>query len=163
VAVGANLALASRTGACRVRRKALERQVQNEIRPRGLASPLEIRRFWIKTAGNARLEAFGTPVEQLLLFGKLDEAQYSATRASARLAARYRLPIELSGGEARSLLTSTAAHRAQFSERGNWTPPVRTTRVRVRQVRLTHARGGIVTVGQTFALIGRPKLVFRLV
>jgi hypothetical protein len=41
--------------------------------------------------------------------------------------------------------------------------PVRLTRVRVRQLSLTHARGGIVTVGQTFTLIGRPKLVFRLV
>jgi hypothetical protein len=74
--------------------KALRRQVQDEIRPTGLISPLEIRRFWVKAAGSARLEAFGTPVGQLLLFGKLDEAQYSAARAWAKLAARYRLAIE---------------------------------------------------------------------
>jgi hypothetical protein len=74
--------------------KALRRQVQDEIRPAGLASPLEIRRYWVRAAGSARLEAFGTPVGQLLLFGKLDEAQYSAARAWARLAARYRLAIE---------------------------------------------------------------------
>jgi hypothetical protein len=74
--------------------KALERQVQAETRPEGLISPLEIRRFWTKAAGTARLEAFGTPVGQLILFGKLDEAQYSAARAWARLAARYRLAIE---------------------------------------------------------------------
>jgi hypothetical protein len=74
--------------------KALARQVQDEIRPAGLISPLEIRRFWVKAAGSARLEAFGSPVGQLLLFGKLDEAQYSAARAWARLAARYRLAIE---------------------------------------------------------------------
>jgi hypothetical protein len=55
---------------------------------------LELRRFWVKAAGAARLEAFGSPVGQLLLFGKLDEAQYSAARAWARLAARYRLAIE---------------------------------------------------------------------
>jgi hypothetical protein len=74
--------------------KALARQVQDEIRPTGLISPLEIRRFWVKAAGSARLEAFGTPIGQLLLFGKIDEAQYSAARAWARLAARYRLAIE---------------------------------------------------------------------
>ena len=74
--------------------KALRRQVQDEIRPTGVISPLEIRRFWVKAAGSARLEAFGTPVGQLLLFGKLDEAQYSAARAWAKLAARYRLAIE---------------------------------------------------------------------
>jgi hypothetical protein len=74
--------------------KALRRQVQDEIRPAGLASPLEIRRYWIRAAGTARLEAFGSPVGQLLLFGKLDETQYSAARAWARLAARYRLAIE---------------------------------------------------------------------
>jgi hypothetical protein len=74
--------------------KALARQVQHEIRPTGIISPLEIRRVWVKAAGSARLEAFGTPVGQLLLFGKLDEAQYSAARAWARLAARYRLAIE---------------------------------------------------------------------
>jgi hypothetical protein len=78
----------------RAEAKALKRQVQDEIRPTGLISPLEIRRFWVKAAGSARLEAFGTPVGQLLLFGKLDEAQYSAARAWARLAARYRLAIE---------------------------------------------------------------------
>jgi hypothetical protein len=74
--------------------KALRRQVQDETRPTGLISPLEIRRFWIKAAGSARLEAFGTPVGQLMLFGKLDEAQYSAARHWNRLAARYRLAIE---------------------------------------------------------------------
>jgi hypothetical protein len=74
--------------------KALERQVQAETRPEGLISPLEVRRFWVKAAGHARLEAFGLPVGQLLLFGKLDEAQYSAARAWAKLAARYRLAIE---------------------------------------------------------------------
>jgi len=74
--------------------KALERQVQAETRPEGLISPLEIRRFWIKAAGHARVEAFGSPVGQLLLFGKLDEAQYSAARTWAKLAARYRLAIE---------------------------------------------------------------------
>jgi hypothetical protein len=74
--------------------KALERRVREEIRPEGLISPLEIRRFWIKAAGTARLEAFGTPVGQLLLNGKLDEAQYSAARAWAKLSARYRLAIE---------------------------------------------------------------------
>jgi hypothetical protein len=74
--------------------KALERQVRDEIRPEGLISPLEIRRFWIKAAGHARLEAFGTPVGQLMLFGKLDEAQYSAARSWAKLAARYRLAVE---------------------------------------------------------------------
>jgi hypothetical protein len=74
--------------------KAVARQVQDEIRPTGLASPLEIRRFWVKAAGTARLEAFGTPVGQLLLNGKLDEAQYSAARAWAKLAARYRLAVE---------------------------------------------------------------------
>jgi hypothetical protein len=72
--------------------KALARRVQDEIRPTGLISPLEIRRYWVKAAGSARLEAFGTPVGQLLLLGKLDESQYSAARA--RLAARYRLAIE---------------------------------------------------------------------
>ena len=70
--------------------KALERQVQAETRPEGLISPLLLHRL----AGHARLEAFGTPVGQLLLFGKLDEAQYSAARGWARLAARYRLAIE---------------------------------------------------------------------
>jgi hypothetical protein len=74
--------------------KALERQVQDEIRPEGLISPLEVRRFWVKAAGHARVEAFGTPVGQLLLFGKLDEAQYSAARTWAKLSARYRLAIE---------------------------------------------------------------------
>jgi hypothetical protein len=48
----------------------------------------------VTAAGSARLEAFGTPVGQLLLFGKLSEAEYSAARAWARLAARYRLAIE---------------------------------------------------------------------
>jgi hypothetical protein len=74
--------------------KALRRQVQDEIRPPGLASVLEVRRYWARAARQARLEAFGTPVGQLLLFGKLDEAQYSAARTWARLAARYRLAIE---------------------------------------------------------------------
>jgi hypothetical protein len=74
--------------------KALARQVQAETRPEGLISPLEVRRFWVKAAGHARVEAFGTPVGQLLLFGKLDEAQYSAARGWAKLAARYRLSIE---------------------------------------------------------------------
>jgi hypothetical protein len=74
--------------------KALERQVEAETRPEGLISPLEIRRFWIRAAGHARVEAFGTPVGQLMLFGKLDEAQYSAARAWAKLSARYRLAIE---------------------------------------------------------------------
>jgi hypothetical protein len=78
--------------------KALGRQVQDEIRPTGLISPLEIRRFWVKAAGSAQLEAFGTPVGQLLLSGKLDETQYSAARAWARLAARYRLAIEAPRG-----------------------------------------------------------------
>jgi hypothetical protein len=45
-------------------------------------------------AGHARLEAFGTPVGQLMLFGKLDEAQYSAARSWTKLAARYRQAIE---------------------------------------------------------------------
>jgi hypothetical protein len=70
--------------------KALERQVQAETRPEGLISPLLLHRL----AGNARVEAFGTPVGQLLLFGKLDEAQYSAARGWAKLAARYRLAVE---------------------------------------------------------------------
>jgi hypothetical protein len=74
--------------------KALERQVRAEISPEGLISPLEVRRFWVKAAGNARIEAFGTPIGQLLLFGKLDEAQYSAARGWAKLAARYRLAVE---------------------------------------------------------------------
>jgi hypothetical protein len=74
--------------------KTLRRQVEDEIRPEGLISPLEIRRFWIKAAGQARLEAFGLPVGQLVLMGKLDEQQYSAARAWAKLAARYRLAIE---------------------------------------------------------------------
>jgi hypothetical protein len=74
--------------------KALERQVQAETRPEGLISPLEIRRFWVKAAGHARVEAFGTPVGQLLLFGKIDAAQYSAARGWAKLAARYRLAVE---------------------------------------------------------------------
>jgi hypothetical protein len=74
--------------------KALERQVEAETRPEGLISPLEVRRFWVKAAGHARVEAFGTPVGQLLLFGKLDEAQYSAARGWAKLAARYRLAVE---------------------------------------------------------------------
>jgi hypothetical protein len=74
--------------------KALARQVEAETRPEGLISPLEVRRFWIKAAGHARIEAFGTPVGQLLLFGKLDEAQYSAARTWAKLSARYRLAIE---------------------------------------------------------------------
>jgi hypothetical protein len=78
----------------RAEAKALKRQVQDETRPAGLISPLEIRRFWVKAAGSARLEAFGTPVGQLMLFGKIDEAQYSAARAWAKLAARYRLAIE---------------------------------------------------------------------
>jgi hypothetical protein len=78
----------------RAEAKALRRQVQDEVRPTGLISPLEIRRFWVKAAGSARLEAFGTPVGQLLLAGKLDEVQYSAARAWAKLAARYRLAIE---------------------------------------------------------------------
>jgi hypothetical protein len=70
--------------------KVLERQVQAETRPEGLISPLLLHRL----AGHARLEAFGTPVGQLLLFGKLDEAQYSAARGWARLASRYRQAIE---------------------------------------------------------------------
>jgi hypothetical protein len=74
--------------------KALERQVQAQTKPEGLISPLEVRRFWVKAAGHARVEAFGTPVGQLLLFGKLDAAQYSAARSWAKLAARYRLAIE---------------------------------------------------------------------
>jgi hypothetical protein len=74
--------------------KALARQVEAETRPEGLISPLEVRRFWVKAAGHARVEAFGTPVGQLLLFGKLDAAQYSAARSWAKLAARYRLAIE---------------------------------------------------------------------
>jgi hypothetical protein len=74
--------------------KALERQAQHEIRPEGLISPLEIRRFWVNAAGHARLEAFGSPIGQLLLFGKLNEARYSAARSWAKLAARYRLAIE---------------------------------------------------------------------
>jgi hypothetical protein len=78
----------------RAEAKALARQVQDEIRPTGLISPLEIRRFWVKAAGSARLEAFGTPVGQLLLAGKIDEAQYSAARHWNRLASRYRLAIE---------------------------------------------------------------------
>jgi hypothetical protein len=68
----------------------LARQVEAETRPEGLVSPLELRRL----AGHARLEAFGTPVGQLLLFGKLDEAQYCAAQSWAKLAARYRLAIE---------------------------------------------------------------------
>jgi hypothetical protein len=75
--------------------KTLRRQVQDEIRPEGLISPLEIRRFWVQAAGQARLEAFGTPIGQLMLFGKLDAAQYSAARSWAKLAARYRLAIEV--------------------------------------------------------------------
>jgi hypothetical protein len=74
--------------------KALERQVEAETRPEGLISPLEVRRFWVKAAGHARVEAFGTPVGQLLLFGKIDAAQYSAARSWAKLAARYRLAVE---------------------------------------------------------------------
>jgi hypothetical protein len=74
--------------------KALARQVEAETRPEGLISPLEVRRFWVKAAGHARVEAFGTPVGQLMLFGKLDEAQYSAARSWAKLAARYRLAVE---------------------------------------------------------------------
>jgi hypothetical protein len=70
--------------------KALERQLAAETRPQGLVSPLELRRL----AGHARLEAFGTPVGQLLLFGKLDAAQYSAALRWAKLAARYRLAVE---------------------------------------------------------------------
>ena len=74
--------------------KALERQVQAETRPEGLISPLEVRRFWVKAAGHARLEAFGLPGGQLALSGKLEPAQYSAARSWAKLAARYRLAIE---------------------------------------------------------------------
>src|SRR6516165_7253898 len=74
--------------------KTLRRQVEDEIRPEGLISPLEIRRFWVKAAGQARLEAFGTPVGQLMLMGKIDEVQYSAARAWNKLAARYRLAVE---------------------------------------------------------------------
>jgi hypothetical protein len=74
--------------------KAFGRQVEAETRPEGLISPLEIRRFWVKAAGHARVEAFGTPVGQLLLFGKLDAAQYAAARTWAKLAARYRLAVE---------------------------------------------------------------------
>jgi hypothetical protein len=55
---------------------------------------LEIPRYWVRAASSARLEAFGTPVGQLLAFGKIDEAEYSAARAWAKLAARYRLAIE---------------------------------------------------------------------
>jgi hypothetical protein len=74
--------------------KALRRQVQDEIRPTGLISPTEIRRYWVRAAGSARLEAFGTPVGQLLLLAKINETEYSAARAWAKLAARYRLAIE---------------------------------------------------------------------
>ena len=74
--------------------KALARQVEAETRPEGLISPLEVRRFWVKAAGHARLEAFGLPVGQLALSGKLEPAQYSAARSWAKLAARYRLAIE---------------------------------------------------------------------
>jgi hypothetical protein len=74
--------------------KALERQVEAETRAEGLISPLEVRRFWVRAAGHARVEAFGTPVGQLLLFGKLDATQYSAARGWAKLAARYRLTVE---------------------------------------------------------------------
>jgi hypothetical protein len=74
--------------------KTLRRQVEDEIRPKGLISPLEIRRFWMKAADDARLEGFGTPVGQLMLSGKIDEAQYSAARTWNKLAARYRLAVE---------------------------------------------------------------------
>jgi hypothetical protein len=90
--------------------KALEREVTDEIRPDGLISPLEIRRFWIKAAGAARVEAFGTPVGQLLLFGKLDEAQYSAARSWAKLAARYRLAIEAPGTPRSAVLERIGSH-----------------------------------------------------
>ena len=85
--------------------KALERQVQAETRPEGLISPLLLHRL----AGNARVEAFGTPVGQLLLFGKLEPAQYSAARSWAKLAARYRLAIEAPDGE-----TSRSTRPVQF-------------------------------------------------
>jgi hypothetical protein len=78
--------------------KALRREVDVEVRPAGLISPLEIRRYWAKAAGEARLEAFGSPVGQLLLAGKLDEGQYSAARKWNKLAARYRLAIEAPRG-----------------------------------------------------------------
>jgi hypothetical protein len=78
----------------RAAKKAIRRQVQDEIRPQGLISPPEIRRFWQTAAMSARLEAFGSPVGQLLLFGKLDETQYAAARSWAKLAARYRQAIE---------------------------------------------------------------------
>jgi hypothetical protein len=74
--------------------KALERQVQAETRAEGLISPLELRRLWVKAAGHARVEAFGTPVGTLLLLGKIDAAQYSAARRWSKLASRYRLAIE---------------------------------------------------------------------
>jgi hypothetical protein len=78
----------------RAAKKALRRQVQDEIRPEGLISPTEVRRFWQTAASNVRHEALGTPVGQLLLFGKLDAAQYAAARSWAKLAARYRQSIE---------------------------------------------------------------------
>jgi hypothetical protein len=78
----------------RAEAKTLRRQVQDEIRPSGMISPLEIRRFWAQAAGQARLEAFGTPIGQLLLAGKIGPEHYSAARKWAGLAARYRLAVE---------------------------------------------------------------------
>jgi hypothetical protein len=70
--------------------KALERQVEAETGAERLISVSEIRRL----AGVARIEQLGTPVGRLMVFGKIDAAQYSAARRWARLAARYRQALE---------------------------------------------------------------------
>jgi hypothetical protein len=77
----------------RAAKKTLRIAIEREIKPPGLISGTEVRRFWQTTASNVRTEHFGTPCGQLLLCGKLAETQYEAARRWDRLSARYRQAI----------------------------------------------------------------------
>jgi hypothetical protein len=74
-------------------KKSIRLVIERDLKPPGLISGTEVRRFWQTTAANVRHEHFGTPCGMLLLCGKLAETEYQAARMWDRLAARYQQAI----------------------------------------------------------------------
>jgi hypothetical protein len=71
---------------------------------------MEFRRFSTTTAANARHEHFGTPLGQLLLCGKLVDAQYEAGGRWDRLSARSRQAIGAPRPDPHSPLIGVSGH-----------------------------------------------------
>jgi hypothetical protein len=90
-------------------KRAIRSAIEREIKPEGLISGTEVRRFWTAAATNARHEHFGQP-HRSASCGKLVETQYEAARRWDRLSARYRQAIGAPRPDPHSPLVEVSGH-----------------------------------------------------